>query len=220
MIKNWVTICAAIIICVVLGLVIRIQGYVSGNEFAPSHFVQRSFSFYEIPLFHWQITPIRRQDNTPSGVTFVKTKILNTSSKGPPTSWHLVSLTRGLSQETKADANFLLAQLELDNGQQLYWRNWSQQNPKHAAILWPIIHRLAKRELYILMPMVFATADSEIQNPAEFQKLIDQQLSQEYASLITDMREAGKPNIAAKLLNEAVTDYPNHPGLQRLARNE
>ena len=68
--------------------------------------------------------------------------------------------------------------------------------------------------------MVFATADSEIQNPAEFQKLIDQQLSQEYASLITDMREAGKPNIAAKLLNEAVTDYPNHPGLQRLARNE
>ena len=219
-IKNWVTICAALIICVVLGLVIRIQGYVSGNEFAPSHFVQRSFSFYEIPLFHWQITPIRRQDNTPSGVTFVKTKILNTSPKGPPTSWHLVSLTRGLSQETKADANFLLAQLELDNGQQLYWRNWSQQNPKHAAILWPIIHRLAKRELYILMPMVFATADSEIQNPAEFQKLIDQQLSQEYAGLITDMREAGKPNIAAKLLNEAVTDYPNHPGLQRLARDE
>ena len=220
MIKNWVTICAAIIICIVLGLVIRIQGYVSGNEFAPSHFVQRRFSFYEIPLFHWQITPIRRQDSTPPVATFVKTKILNTLPKGPPTSWHLVSLTRGLSQETKADATFLLAQLELVNGQQFYWRDWSQKNPKHAAILWPIIHRLAKRELYILMPMVFSTADSGIQNPAEFQKLIDQQLSQEYASLITDMREAGKPNIAAKLLNEAVTDYPNHSGLQRLARKE
>jgi len=206
--------------CIVLALVIRIQGHVSGNEFAPSHFVQRSFSFYEIPLFHWQITPIRRQDNTPAGATFVKTKILNTLPKGPPTSWHLVSLSQGLSQETKADASFLLAQLELDNGQQLYWRNWSQQNPKHAAILWPIIHQLAKRELYILMPMVFATADSGIQNPAEFQKLIDQQLSQEYASLITDMREAGKPDIAAKLLNEAITDYPNDPGIQRLAQNE
>ena len=68
--------------------------------------------------------------------------------------------------------------------------------------------------------MVFSTADSGIQNPAKFQKLIDQQLSQEYASLITDMREAGKPNIAAKLLNEALIDYPNQPVIQRLSKNE
>ncbi len=219
-VKNWFTIGAAIVICIVLGLVIRTQGYVSGSEFAPSHFVQRSFSFYEIPLFHWQITPIRRQDSTPPAATFVKTKILKTIPKGVAKEWHLVSLSRGLSGETNGDANLLLTLLELGNGNELYWRNWSQQNPNHAAILWPIIHRLAKRELYILMPMVFSTADAEGKSPAEIQKIIDQQLAEEYVNLISDMRKAEQPKIAAKLLSEATVDYPNHPGLRRLTKND
>ncbi|MDA8967739.1 hypothetical protein N9F76_00450 [bacterium] len=219
-IKNWVTISAAIIICLVLGLVIRTQGYVSGSEFAPSHFVQRTFSFYEIPLVHWQITPIRRQDNTPSVATFVKTTILKTLPNGPASNWHLVSLSRGLSGKTNADANLLLAQLMIGDGTNFYWRDWSQRNPNHAAILWPIIQRLAKRELYILMPMVFATADSGGKSPSEMQKIIDRQLAEEYVSLISDMREAKQSTVAATLLSEALVDYPNHPGLQRLAQNE
>ena len=221
-IKNWVTICAAIIICVVLGLVIRIQGYVSGNEFAPSHFVQRSFSFYEIPLVHWQITPIRRTDNTPRAATYIKTKLLKKVPKGTASNWHLVSLRRGISEATNADANFLLAQLEFsdqDNSDP-YWIDWSKNNPKHAAVLWPIIQRLACRELYIFIPMVFATADSGGKSPAELQKIIDEQLAAEYVSLVSDMREAGKMTVAATLLSEAVADYPNHPGLRRLAANE
>jgi len=115
-----------------------------------------------------------------------------------------------------------MAQFDLDDGQgknSAYWRTWSVNNPQQAAVLWPIIHRLAQRELYILMPRIFATADSGIQTPAELQKIIDQQLADEYLSLITDMREAGESNIAANLLNEALSDYPNHAGLKRLSEN-
>ena len=221
-IKNWVTICAAILICIVLGLVIRIQGHVSGSEFAPSHLVRRNFSFYEIPLFHWQITPIRRSDSTPATATYVKTAVLKKKPKGSPNNWHLATLTRGLSETTNADAHLLMAQFDLDDGQgknSAYWRTWSVNNRQQAAVLWPIIHRLAQRELYILMPRIFATADSGIQTPAELQKIIDQQLADEYLSLITDMREAGESNIAANLLNEALSDYPNHAGLKRLSEN-
>ena len=222
MIRIWVSVSAAIIICVVLGLVIRTQGFVSGSEFAPSHFVRRSFSFYEIPLVHWQITPIQRSDDTPPAATYVKTKILKKVPKGTASNWHLVSLSRGISGTTNADANFLLAQLEFgdQNNSGSYWIDWSKQNPKHAAVLWPIIQRLAKRELYIFIPMVFATADSGGKSPAELQKVIDEQLAEEYVSLVSDMREAGKMTVAATLLNEAVADYPNHPGLQRLSTNE
>ena len=68
--------------------------------------------------------------------------------------------------------------------------------------------------------MVFATADSGGKSPAELQKIIDEQLAAEYVSLVSDMREAGKMTVAATLLSEAVADYPNHPGLQRLATNK
>ena len=205
-----------------MGLVIRTQGFVRGSEFAPSHFVRRSFSFYEIPLVHWQITPIRRSDDTPPAVTYVKTKILKKVPKGTATNWHLVSLSRGILGTTNADANFLLAQLEFSDqdSSDPYWIDWSKQNPKHAAVLWPIIQRLAERELYVFVPMVFATADSGGKSPAELQKAIDEQLAAEYVSLVSDMREAGKMTVAAALLSEAVADYPNHPGLQRLATNK
>jgi hypothetical protein len=221
-IRIWVSVSAAIIICVVLGLVIRTQGFVSGSEFAPSHFVQRSFSFYEIPLVHWQITPIRRRDDTPRAATYVKTKLLKKVPKGTASNWHLVSLTRGISGATNADANFLLAQLEFGDQAKSdpYWIDWSKQNPKHAAILWPIVQRLAERELYIFIPMVFATADSGGKSPAELQKVIDDQLAREYVYLVRDMREAGKLTVAATLLSEALADYPTYPDLQRLATNE
>ncbi len=224
MIRIWVSVSAAIIICVVLGLVIRTQGFVRGSEFAPSHFVRRSFSFYEIPLVRWQITPIRRTDDTPPAATFIKTKLLKKVPKGTASDWHLVSLSRGISGTTNADANFLLAQLKFgDQGNgnsDPYWVDWSKQNPKHAAILWPIVQRLAERELYIFIPMVFATAESGGKSPTELQKAIDDQLAKEYVYLIRDMREAGKLTIAATLLSEALADYPNHPNLKHLAENE
>lgn len=184
--------------------------------------MRRSFSFYEIPLVHWQITPIRRSDDTPPAATYVKTKILKKVPKGSATNWHLVSLSRGILGTTNADANFLLAQLEFSDqdSSDPYWIDWSKQNPKHAAVLWPIIQRLAERELYVFIPMVFATADSGGKSPAELQKAIDEQLAAEYVSLVSDMREAGKMTVAAALLSEAVADYPNHPGLQRLATNK
>lgn len=184
--------------------------------------MRRSFSFYEIPLVHWQITPIRRSDDTPAAATYVKTKILKKVPKGTATNWHLVSLSRGILGTTNADANFLLAQLEFSDqdSSDPYWIDWSKQNPKHAAVLWPIIQRLAERELYVFIPMVFATADSGGKSPAELQKAIDEQLAAEYVSLVSDMREAGKMTVAAALLSEAVADYPNHPGLQRLATNK
>ena len=44
----------------------NLQGNISGTEFSPTHFQQRDFGFYEIPLIHLQISPIKRSASTPS----------------------------------------------------------------------------------------------------------------------------------------------------------
>ena len=43
-VKKWATLIATLILAFVLFIVIRTQGFVSGEEFSPTHFQQRSFS--------------------------------------------------------------------------------------------------------------------------------------------------------------------------------
>ena len=78
----------------VLFIVIRTQGFVSGQEFSPTHFQQREFSFYEIPLIHLQITPIKRSGSTPSTATYVRQNSADHAPYRRPHHWHLVSLSR------------------------------------------------------------------------------------------------------------------------------
>ena len=217
-VKGWVTVIATVLICLVVGFVIRTQGSVSGFEFAPSHFEQRTFSFYEIPLIHLQITPIRRMGDTPQTAKYVRMTTLKNVPKGRATTWHLVSISRGLTGQTVADADLLMQHLQLGDDQDPYWKSWSKQHPNHSAILWPIIQQLAKRELYVLIPMVFQIAEANADSSTQMQKTLDKRLAEEYVTLVKDMKEAKKDDIAAELLAEALVDYPNAPELNRLAQ--
>ena len=217
-VKGWVTVTATILLCLVVGFVIRTQGYISGYEFAPSHFEQREFSFYEIPLIHLQITPVKRKDTTPAAATYVRMTTLKNVPRGPATTWHLVSISRGLTGQTVSDANLLLQQLLMDDPNSSYWQTWSKQHPGNSAILWPIIQQLAQRELYVLIPMVFQIAEANSDSSTQMQKILDKRLAEEYVTLIKDMREAKNGDIAAELLAEALIDYPSDPELKRLAQ--
>ena len=204
---------------VVLVVVIRTQGFVKGYEFSPTHFQKREFSFYEIPLIHLQITPIKRLAVTPSTATYVRQNALITPHTGVPTVWHLVSLSRGLTGSTPADAKLLLDQLELlDHGGDDYWIQWSKKDPKQAKVLWPFIQRLAERELYVFLPELFELAQIDSESPNQLRQSIDRYLLREYALLIEDMRASGRTELAEQLLTEARTDYPNDPALIQLNR--
>ena len=219
-VKGWVTVIATIVICLVVAFVIGTQGHVRGYEFAPSHFEQREFSFYEIPLIHLQITPIKRKNRTPPTATYVRMATLKNVPKGRAITWHLVSISRGLTGQTVADADLLMQHLQLGNSQDPYWKVWSKQHPNHAAVLWPIIQQLAERELYVLIPMVLQIAEANADSLTHMQKTLDKRLTEEYVTLIKDMREAKNDDIAAGLLAEALVDYPNAPELNRLAENK
>jgi hypothetical protein len=213
---KWVVILSATLVLIaVLFIVITTQGSVSGDEFSPTHFQLRKFSFYEIPLIHVQITPIKRVGATPKTATYVRQNSLITPHTGTPTVWHLVSISRGLTGTTPADAGLLLDQLQLESGGDEYWRKWSIDHPEQAKVLWPVIQKLAQRELYILMPPLFELAQVD-RSPEELQEMIDRALIGQYVGLIEDMQADDRSELAQQLLAEAAEDYPDDAALQNL----
>ncbi|MCG8651941.1 MAG: hypothetical protein MI861_19025 [Pirellulales bacterium] len=213
--RRWVIGISVVLISLGLFLFIKVQGHVTGLEFSPTHFQLRKFSFYEIPLLRVQITPITRTGSTPSTALYVRQNSLIKPTAGPPDTWHLVSINRGLTGTTPADAKLLLDQLNIESAGSAYWRQWSIDQTQHAQVLWPVIQKLAERELYIVMPKLFELAQLE-QTPEQLAIQIDDFLRQEYSRLIEDMRAAKRPELANQLLEEALQDYPDDSGLKKL----
>jgi len=123
-------------------------------------------------------------------------------------------MTRGFTGKTPADAELLVDQLEIKRAGAAYWRSWSVDHPEKAKIFWPIIQRLAKREMYLLMPNLFEIAQSE-QSVAEMTERLDRSLLSQYVGLIRDMRAAQRNELADQILKEARQDFPNELTLER-----
>ncbi len=204
--RRWVIGISAVVISLVLFVVVRTQGFVSGREFSPTHFQQRDFSFYEIPVLHLQITPIRRRGSTPSAATYIRQNSLIKIYTGVPENWHLVSISRGMTGSTPRDAKLLMDQLAADVTSDSYWRKWSIDHTKEAKIFWPVIQKLAERELYILMPELFELTRENLA-PDQFQTRIDQILQREYKNLIEDMQDADRTDLADQLRKESLEDF-------------
>lgn len=229
--------------------IVYFLGHVQGREFAPSHFEIRKFSFTEIPLLRLQITPINRVSETSGLQSFLSTSSLISRPGGQPSEWHIVELRRLGGSPVPADAKLLTDFLDSDSirysiHSERHWHQWSQQNPKHAAVLWPMIQKLAMRELYVLIPSVFQIADAAApvnatatptatttpvaattpaaspspQVPAQSANAMRDQLQQflisSYVGLIDDMRAAGHSDVAESLRQEAAADYPDEARFQ------
>lgn len=214
-VKRWVTAISSFFLIVVLLMLIRIQGRVEGTEFAPTHFQQRHFSFFEIPLLRLQITPIRRTAQTPATANYLRLHSLVKTSAGAPSSWHLVSISRGLTGETPAAADLLTSQLDLETEGTEYWRSWSVDHPQRAKVFWPIVQELALRELYILLPQLFELAQLDL-SADELHARMRAAIKNQYLLLIEDLRAAQRSDLAEPLLDELIGDYPEDENLLKL----
>jgi len=224
--RFWLLSISGTLILVFLLGIVFFFGRVQGREFAPSHFEIRRFSFTEIPLLQLQITPIRRVKETSGLQNYLTTSSLIPNPIGQPDRWHLIELRRFSGTSGPADAKLLTDFLEPDprvfsSQGTLYWHRWSTENPGHAAVLWPVVQKLAERELYVLVPSVFQIADTAAtvpkstgQSPDAMKTRLHQFLVASYAGLINDMRAAGKADIAEALRQEALADYPDESQFQ------
>lgn len=204
--------CSLITVCVIVA-VIAFQGRVTGTEFNPQSFDTRTFSFYEIPGLQIQLTPIRRTVTTPEVSRHLRNKgWIKVSRKTPATTWHTLNIARG-SANTSELASLLHDSIELfdyDNGD-FYWKEWSDAHRQQAAVLWPIVQKLASRELYVFVPELLAIARTSRPDdpPSVLANALDQWLINQYAIMVDDLRDAQRQNLADELLEEALTDYPS-----------
>lgn len=208
--KFWVVLISTIVLGLTLFFIIRFGGYVEGEEFSPTHFRSRTFTFYEIPIIRWQITPIRRKTTTPmAALTLTQTKLIQ-PPPGEPEVWHLVSLQLGGDEAVNDDANLLMKQLRFYTDGGAYWKNWSNDHPELAKEFWPTIAKLSERELYLLMPRLFEIV-RQTEDPGLLRSLIRGYLQEEYQGLIRDMRDAGRDDVADALAAEAASDLGQTP---------
>jgi len=209
----------ALVLSLLLFFVVRLLGHVSGEEFSPTHFRTREFSFYEIPVLHWQITPVLQTPNTPNAATYLTQKKWVTPPGSPPKTWHLVKIQRGFSEEQPSDAALLVRQLRASQSGLPVWEQWSTDHPKLAPVLWPTVAKLAERELYILMPRLFEII-RDIDDLPTLKTTLQDYLRDEYTSLVQDMRAANRDELADALLSEVNQDYPSDEALRRLQNSD
>jgi hypothetical protein len=208
-----VALASLLVLVAFLGLATWLQGGVQGEEFAPSHFVIRTFSFHEIPLVRLQVTPIRRTDKVNPLTNLLRSRSLVQVPAGPPDPWHLAKLHRGIASPVLADAEILTSILSLGHdGATLYWQRWSDQHGEAAARFWPIIQKLAERELYVILPELFEIAESET-DPDALQEAIERRLRAAYVELAHDLQDAGYSDMAAGVLEDGLRDYPDDQAL-------
>lgn len=214
--KFWLSFFTMTVLSIIVALVIWVGGRVEGREFTPTHFTQRSFSFWEVPLLGLQVTPIKRSPVPMRTINLLRSKPYFPTPKSAPTVFHPVEISRGLSgQPQPGDAKILVDYLTLDDDGTSVWEQWTRDHPQAAAVFWPVIHKLAQRELYLLMPDLFAIAERTTDANA-LSSQIDTQLRSEYLALAQDLAAAEQNAMAVEVLEEAVADYPGDQALRDL----
>jgi len=209
---------SSLIVAGLLFVAIQMFGYVEGTEFAPKHFQTRRFSFYEIPLVHWQITPIRRVSTTPETARYLTQSKTLVMPNSIPTRWDLVEIKHGMQSLEPRDPALLVDHLRLMEDGTAVWKQWSKKNPKLAKHFWPTIDKLADRELYILIPRLMELT-RDVEDVATLKTVVSDYLAEEYVSLIRDMRDAQRDELADALLAEALEESPDNPELQSLKKD-
>lgn len=195
-----------LVVCV--SSVTWLQGSVSGSEFSPRNFQAREFHYWEIPLVHLQVSPIKRHGSGSVLTRYLTSaRLIDSKSENSTRSqdltndpWHLVRWSRSGRLISQADAELLVSHLEGPLADQ--WHQWSKDHPEQAKVLWSVVQRLALRELYVLIPDLFVLAQSS-QQPAELAANLARFIEIRVAEIAADLHETGNSGLADQLLSEA-----------------
>jgi len=158
-------------------------GSVTGEEFSPDRFRRRSYHYWEIPLLHVQVTPLKKQNETNELETYLTQKKLIRPANSPQERWDVVTMRRADIPAPPGDAEILCRYLDMaDEDGGLVWLQWSKENPKLAKVFWPAVAEAARREAYVVIPELFHRAETA-SDAAELERQIAQFLAARYLRL-------------------------------------
>lgn len=190
-----------------VALAILVFGGVSGEEFSPQTFTHRAYWYWQIPILRIQIWPVQRRQLRTDAVTDYLTKNKYLPTANGPIRWDLVQSSTVSSFWNHGDAAVLikyLDALENESGSDFYWLAWTKKHRKSATLLWPAIARLARTDLYYLMPAVFDRAMIS-KDPSEFGQELNRLLASEYEQLGMIQMQCARFDQAEALFSAALT---------------
>jgi hypothetical protein len=188
-------------------------GGVHGTEFCPQTFERRSYSYYELPLLHIQMTGERHQDLTGSTEKCITSNKFVATINGKR-DWHVLVGSRGTRQRRPGDAGILLQYLDAEESSEVYrWVRWSEQHTELAKILWPAVQRLALRDMYVFMPDLFDLA-KQVDDTAKLQEQLDRYTAAKLLVLGQRLTQ-NKDAAAVKVLDEALALDPNNAEIKQ-----
>ncbi len=192
-------------------------GAVHGTEFCPQTFERRSYSYYELPLVHIQMTGERHDDLTGDTEKHVTSNKYVTPINGKK-DWHVLVGSRGTRKRRPGDAGILMQYLDAEDSSNVYrWVRWSEDHNSLAKALWPAVQRLALHDMYIFMPDLFDLAKS-LDDQTKLQQQLDQFVAGKLLILGKRMHERKDP-AAVKVLDEAIALDPANEQVKK-ARDE
>ena len=183
-------------------------GRVAGEEFSPYTFQRRTYSYYEVPFIHFQITPVKRQiHRNPVEEMLVEERCVRAETSSQR--WDLVAAHRGGAAWRQGAARILRYYLDARSRDGArFWRTWTVEHATLAKTLWPAIAELARRRLYCCIPPLFNAALKNGQNPDEFQKTRDLLLARGYQQVAEVELELEHWERALKLYEAALDLQP------------
>jgi hypothetical protein len=190
-------------------------GGVHGTEFCPQTFERRSYSFYELPILHIQMTGERNDDLTGDTEKCITTNKFIPTPTSPKKDWHVLVGSRGTRLRRPGDAGILLQYLDAEESSNVYrWVAWSDKNNELAKVLWPAVQRLAIREMYVFLPEVFDLAKTAT-DPKKFQADLDQFIAGKLLLLGRGLTEQKDAPGAVSALDEALALDPENAEIQK-----
>lgn len=174
-------------------------GRVAGVEFSPATFSTRSYSFFQIPLVQWQISPATRDDLSGDLKRYLKA---NSYLRTLPTQrWDVITVSQA-GRESEGDAIILHRYLSAkDSDGERIWLEWTREHRAFAGSFWVAVQHAADLRAYELIPDLFrfaSTQDSKLDAAAFAVRLMAHQ-QREYELLAIDLENAGNAEQAAEL---------------------
>lgn len=200
-----------------LGGVILTAGVTHGVEFQPDVFHRRTYYYYRLPLFGFQLTPIYRDDRTGKLETKLSTDKLIPAPARPPKNdeWDLVFEQSGANSRIQGDAGILATYLDMYADGELVWLKWTNDHPKLAAVFWPAVAEVARHELYIWIPDLM-NLPKGVDTPVELQTKIDAFMLDNYQSFAQEQIDRDRADLALELVEQGLKRAPDDAELLRL----
>ncbi|WP_254510993.1 hypothetical protein [Anatilimnocola floriformis] len=139
-------------IAMVYGFV-SLFGRVHGTELCAETLERRSFSFLEVPFIGWQIQATKYVDISGTLEGYLATEKLVPAPPAAKKTWHLITLTRGMTSVRRGQPQILCRYLDaLNSKHESAWLAWSKDNPQLAPHVWQGVCDLALAGEYTAVP--------------------------------------------------------------------